>query len=88
MINKKLDDIIEDISTLKKIFNSTDYFKKLEEVIDKQNNHNKELELKLNNLQSKIDKAIELYENTPINCDGIAEDLLDKIIFDILKEDK
>lgn len=39
-------------------------------------------------LQSKIDKAIELYENTPINCDGVAEDLLDKIIFDILKEDK
>ena len=43
---------------------------------------------KINNLQSKIDKAIELYENTPINCDGVAEDLLDKIIFDILKEDK
>lgn len=40
------------------------------------------------NLQSKIDKAIELYENTTINCGGVAEDLLDKIIFDILKEDK
>lgn len=39
-------------------------------------------------LQSKIDKAIECYENTPINCDGVAEDLLDKIIFDVLKEDK
>lgn len=60
MINKKLDDIIEDIITLKKIFNSTDYFKTLEEVIDKQNNHNKELELKINNLQSKIDKIKEL----------------------------
>lgn len=44
--------------------------------------------IKLYNLQSKIDKAIELYENTPINCDGVAEDLLDKIIFDILKEEK
>ena len=42
----------------------------------------------INNLQSKIDKAIELYENTTINCDGVAEDLLDKIIFDILKENK
>ena len=47
-----------------------------------------EVENYINNLQSKIDKAIELYENTTINCDGVAEDLLDKIIFDILKEDK
>ena len=58
------------------------------EVIKQLMQDNKSLEHYINNLQSKIDKAIELYENTTINCDGVAEDLLDKIIFDILKEDK
>lgn len=96
MINKKLDDIIEDIITLKKIFNSTDYFKTLEKVIDKQNNHNKELELKINNLQSKIDKVNELLEERKEEVEDISwvemkvEDYIEEIneIENILKEDK
>lgn len=89
MINKKLDNIIEDITILKEIFNSTDYFKKLEEVIDKQNNYNKELELKLNHLQSKIDKAIEFveeYKKQWVENDEVVNDMNN--LGNILKEDK
>lgn len=60
MINKKLDDILQDISILKDIFNNNEYFKKIEEVTERQNKRNNELVEKVNNLQSKIDKANEI----------------------------
>ena len=103
MINKKLDDILQDISILKDIFNNNEYFKKIEEVIERQNKWNNELVEKINNLQSKIDKANELikrklstetYQHLKNLYDDIdsTEEIWEDYEFedlqDILKEDK
>ena len=93
MINKKLDDILQDISILKDIFNNNEYFKKIEEATERQNKWNNELVEKINNLQSKIDKAIEIlgqykHLSNPTEEQTNEQEEIVSNAYDILKEDK
>ena len=93
MINKKLDDILQDISILKDIFNNKEYFKKIEEATERQNKWNNELIEKVNNLQSKIDKAIEEIEYFELQAKHLDDNIyldetLTNKLLDILEEDK
>ena len=59
MINKKLDNIEEEIRQINNLINDNDYFKQIEKAIDIVNNKNDELSKKNKELQDRIQKALE-----------------------------
>lgn len=87
MINKKLDDILKDIEDLKRIFNSKEYFKKLEENIERENQRNMLLEKVLKYIQQQYEDTYTLIslpatkekkKEYEIRC-KVYEDILDKL---------
>ena len=83
MINKKLDNIEEEIRQINDLINDNDYFKQIEKAIDIVNKKNDELSKKNKELQDRINKTIEYIEKykTEDYCDGMSA----KQLLDILK---
>lgn len=91
MINEKLDSILKDIEKIKEIFNNDDYFKNLENMINKRNKYMQSLERKASKRQDKIDRVFEILNeglnelNTRNRSEVYVEEYFENAI-DIIKE--
>lgn len=93
MINEKLDNILKDIEKIKEIFNNDDYFKNLENMINKENKYMQSLARKASKRQDKIDRVFEILNeglnelNTRNRSEVYVEEYFENAI-DIIKEEE
>ena len=86
MITKLLNEVNEKIETLNNLVQDKEYFEKLDERIEKVNNYVQKQEQETERLHTIIKEVREKIENTTINCDGVAQDLIDDI-YEILENE-